>query len=155
MYLNFDVVASITGFPFVYTPQPGDGTPTASAEATKVFKDYFDMVGLPHDPTPLLGASDHVSFLFAGVPAGGPFSGATGIKTAAQAAAYGETAGDPYDDLINSPGDVIERINLNVLDDMSDAAVHGISWYAFRTPAQDGAKGPPNGSVEFTMVPVR
>jgi len=145
MYLNFDVVASINGFPFVYTPQAGDGTPAASAEATGVFEDYFDSVGLPHDPTPLVGASDHVSFLEFGVPAGGLFSGATGIKTEAQDAAYDCSAtcvaGEPYDDLINSPGDVIGRINLVVLDDMSDAAAHGIFWYAFRTPAQDRSAG--------------
>ena len=154
MYLNFDVVASLNGFPFVYTPQPGDGTPAASAEATRVFNDYFDLVGLPHDPTPLLGASDHVSFLNGGVPAGGLLSGATGIKTAAQAAAYGGTAGEPYDNLINSPGDVIGRINQDVLDDMSDAAAHGIFWYAFRTPAQDRAQsGRPAETLEQTMVP--
>lgn len=80
MHLNFDVEGSINGFPFVYTPEEGDGTPPASAEATEVFNDYFDSVGLPHDPTPLLGASDHMSFLEFGVASGGLFSGATGIK---------------------------------------------------------------------------
>ena len=154
MYLNFDVEASINGFPFVYTPEPGDGTPPGSAEATGVFEDYFDSVGLPHDPTPLLGASDHVSFLDGGIPAGGLFSGATGIKTEEQAAAYGGTAGEPYDDLINSPFDTIDRINLDVLDDMSDAAAHGIFWYAFRAPAQDRAATHTAGPMtEGTMVP--
>ena len=156
MYLNFDVVASINGFPFVFTQQPGDGTPAASAEATKVFNDYFDSVGLPHDPSPLVSGSDHASFLAGGVPAGGLFAGATGIKTEAQAAAYGGTAGEPYDDQINSPGDTIDRVNLSVLDDMSHAAAHGIFWYAFRTPAQDQARGRPARPIaENTMVPVR
>jgi len=147
VYLNFDVIASLNGFPFVYTPEEGDGAPAGSEEATEVFNDYFDSVGLPHDPTPLFGGSDHVSFLNAGVPSGGLFSGATGIKTEAQAAAYGGTAGEPYDDLINSPGDVIGRINLDVLEDMSDAAVHGIFWYAFRTPAQDRPGGRPSAAA--------
>ncbi len=152
MYLNFDVIASINGYPFVFTPQPDDGTPAASAEATEVFNDYFDSVGLPHDPSPLVPAgSDHGSFLDAGVPAGGLFSGATGIKTEAQAAAYGGTAGEPYDDLINSPGDVIERVNLDVLDDMSDAAAHGIFWFAFRTPAQDRPMPAPEISTADPM----
>jgi Zn-dependent M28 family amino/carboxypeptidase len=154
MYLNYDVIGSLNGFPFVYTPQAGDGTPAASAEATRVFNDYFASVGLPRDPTPLLGGSDHVPFLVAGVPAGGLFSGATGIKTMEQAAAYGGTAGEPYDELINSPGDVIERINQDVLDDMSDAAAHGVFWYAFRTPAQDRARGRSAPAIsELTMVP--
>jgi Zn-dependent M28 family amino/carboxypeptidase len=153
MYLNFDVIASLNGFPFVYTPQAGDGTPAASAEATRVFNDYFTSVGLPHDPTPLLGGSDHVSFLNGGIPAGGLFSGATGIKTEAQAASYGGTVGEPYDELINSPGDLIERINLDVLDDMSDAAAHGVFWYAFRTPAQDRSNAPTSAELlELTAL---
>ncbi|MGF1645554.1 MAG: M20/M25/M40 family metallo-hydrolase [Kineosporiaceae bacterium] len=143
IYLNFDVLASINGYPFVYTPTEGDGSPARSAEAAQVFHDYFDAVNLPADPTPLLpGASDHVAFLEAGIPAGGLFSGATEIKTEAQAEAYGGTAGEPFDELINSPFDTIDRVNRPVLINMSDAAAHGIFVFAFdrfRQPTMETA----------------
>jgi Zn-dependent M28 family amino/carboxypeptidase len=131
MYLNFDVISSINGYPFVYTPEEGDGTPPLSADASQVFFDYFDAVNLPADPTPLLGASDQIPFLDAGIPAGGLFAGATGIKTEAQAEAYGGTAGEPFDEFINSPFDTIDRTNKTVLINLSDAAAHGIFVFAF------------------------
>lgn len=142
-YLNFDVIGGANGFPFVYTPQEGDGAPAGSEEATRVFTDYMDSVGLPHDPTPLFGGSDHVSFLNAGVPSGGLFTGSTDIKTEEQAAAYGGTAGEAYSPCINSPCDTIDKVSPDVLHDMSLAAAHGIYWHAFRTPAQDRPMVPP------------
>jgi Zn-dependent M28 family amino/carboxypeptidase len=156
MYLNFDVIGSINGFPFVFAPQAGDGTRPESAEATEVFSDHFTDVGLPFAETPLVSGSDHLSFIVGGIPAGGLFSGATGIKTEEQAAAYGGTADEPYDALINSPLDTIDRINIDVLDDMTQAAVHGMYWYAFRTPAQDRARTRPAATPsELSTVPAR
>lgn len=141
-YLNFDVLGSINGFPFVYTPQEGDQTPPDSAEATAVFNDFFESQGLPSAPSPLLGASDHVPFLAAGIPSGGVWSGATAIKTHEQARAYGGVAGEPFDHLINSPFDTIDRINRRVLVNMSQAAAHGIYTFAFRdTSAVRAAAG--------------
>ena len=53
--------------------------------------------GLASEPTAFDGRSDYGPFIAVGIPAGGLFSGAEGIKTAEQAAIYGGTAGEPYD----------------------------------------------------------
>ena len=49
------------------------------------------------EPTEFDGRSDYDAFINAGIPAGGLFTGAEGIKTAEQAAIYGGTAGVAYD----------------------------------------------------------
>ena len=55
-------------------------------------------MGLANDPTPFDGRSDYGPFIAAGIPAGGLFTGAEGIKTSAQQATYGGTTGTQYDD---------------------------------------------------------
>ena len=49
--------------------------------------------GLATEPTAFDGRSDYGAFIDVGIPAGGLFTGAEGIKTAAQAAIYGGDAG--------------------------------------------------------------
>ena len=96
--LNFDMVGSPNFVRFVYdgdlsdsAPPPG-GAPNGSGQIEGVFARYFSSQGLAHDPTAFDGRSDYGPFIANGVPAGGLFTGAEGIKTAAQAATYGGTA---------------------------------------------------------------
>ena len=91
-YLNFDMVASPNYVRFVYD---GDGSDTAlsgpngSGRIESVFNDYFASQGLETEPTEFNGRSDYGPFIDVGIPAGGLFTGAEGIKTAEQAETYG------------------------------------------------------------------
>ena len=95
--LNFDMVGSPNFVRFVYD---GDGdafgngracrAPTSSSD---VFNRYFRRQRLATDPTAFDGRSDYFAFINVGIPAGGLFSGAEGIKTPAQARNYGGQAG--------------------------------------------------------------
>ena len=67
--------------------------PNGSAPVEQVFLDYFASQGLATEPTEFDGRSDYFAFINNGIPAGGLFTGAEGIKTAEQAAIYGGTAG--------------------------------------------------------------
>jgi Zn-dependent M28 family amino/carboxypeptidase len=69
-----------------------------------LFVDFYDDRGLASEPTPFDGRSDYGPFIAPGVdiPAGGLFTGAEGIKTAAQVALYGGTAGQQYDPCYHS-----------------------------------------------------
>jgi Zn-dependent M28 family amino/carboxypeptidase len=131
--LNFDMIASPNYVRFVYD---GDGsdTPTAgppgSAEIEDVFNDYFDSVGLAHAATAFDGRSDYGPFIANGVPAGGLFTGAEGIKSAAQAATYGGTAGVAYDHCYHQACDTINNLNHTGFDEMSDAAVTALTQLA-------------------------
>ena len=48
---------------------------------------------IPYKPTAFDGRSDYFGFINVGIPAGGLFTGAEGIKTAEEAAVFGGTAG--------------------------------------------------------------
>ena len=69
----------------------------------QIFNDYFAGQGLATEPTAFDGRSDYGPFIAVGIPAGGLFSGAEGIKTAEQAAVYGGTAGAAYDPATTRP----------------------------------------------------
>ncbi|MEJ7742244.1 MAG: M28 family peptidase [Nocardioidaceae bacterium] len=92
----------------------------------RLFNRYFASAGLESDPTPLTGASDYGPFMDVGIPVGGLFTGATGIKTEEQADVYGGTAGEAYDSCYHQACDTVSRLNTKALSEMSDAAAHAI-----------------------------
>ena len=101
--LNFDMLASPNFVRFVYdgdlsdTPAPPSGAPEGSGAIEEIFNDFFDAQGLPYEPTEFSGRSDYRAFIQNGVPAGGLFTGAEVVKTAAQQAIYGGAAGEQFD----------------------------------------------------------
>ncbi len=130
--INFDMVGSPNFVRFVYDgdnsafpvgPGAAEGPP-GSAYLETLFVDYFNAVGLASDPTPFSGRSDYGPFIAVGIPAGGLFTGAEGIKTAAQAATYGGTAGVAYDPCYHQACDTYANNSNTGLDQMSDAAAH-------------------------------
>jgi Zn-dependent M28 family amino/carboxypeptidase len=139
--LNFDMIGSPNFVRFVYD---GDGSatplagPNGSANIERVFLDYFTDQGLQTEPTAFDGRSDYGPFIDAGIPAGGLFTGAEGIKTAEQAAIYGGTAGDQYDPCYHLACDTFDNISLDALDQMSDAAAHAVLTFAMTTSAVNG-----------------
>ena len=86
--LNFDMVGSENFVRFVYD---GDGSafgtagPAGSDVIERVFNRHFRENGLATDPTAFDGRSDYFAFINVGIPAGGLFSGAEGMKTRRQA----------------------------------------------------------------------
>ena len=150
--LNFDMVASPNFVRFVYdgdlsdSEPPEGGAPPASAEIEQLFLDYFEEEGLQTEPTAFDGRSDYGPFIFAGIPAGGLFTGAEGIKTEAEAAIYGGTAGAPYDPCYHLGCDDTGNLSDVALDQMSDAAAHATITLAqtkrlFESTATAGATG--------------
>jgi Zn-dependent M28 family amino/carboxypeptidase len=127
--LNFDMVGSPNFVRFVYDGDGSDTTPAGppgSGFIEKVFVDYFDSQGLASDPTQFSGRSDYGPFIAVGIPAGGLFTGAEGIKTAEQAAVYGGTAGVAFDPCYHQACDTYANNSDAGLDQMSDAAAHAV-----------------------------
>jgi Zn-dependent M28 family amino/carboxypeptidase len=125
--LNFDMLGSPNYVRFVYD---GDGSstdpagPPGSGAIEKVFTDFFDSKGLASEPTEFSGRSDYGPFIAAGIPAGGLFSGAEGVKTAEQEDVYGGTAGEWYDPCYHQACDDITNLSDDALHEMGDAAAH-------------------------------
>jgi Zn-dependent M28 family amino/carboxypeptidase len=142
--LNFDMVGSPNYVRFVYD---GDGSdtpvkgPSGSDDIEDVFVDYFTSRGLATDPTAFDGRSDYGPFIAVGIPAGGLFTGAEGIKTPQQAAVYGGTAGVAYDVCYHQACDTIKNVNTKAIDEMSDAIAHTVLVFAMNTSAVNSVDG--------------
>ena len=97
-----------------------------SATIEKLFLDYFKASGSATLPTAFDGRSDYGPFIAAGIPAGGLFTGAEGIKTPEQAAIFGGTAGEQYDPCYHLGCDDFFNLSNRALDQNSDAAAHAL-----------------------------
>jgi len=157
--LNFDMVGSPNFVRFVYD---GDASDTASLGSTgsgvveDVFLDYFGSQSLESEPTAFDGRSDYDAFINVGIPAGGLFTGAEGIKTADQAAIYGGTAGVAYDHCYHQACDTIDNLSRTALDQMSDATAHAVLVFAMTSSAIQGTdKGNAVGHGEFAGSSLR
>ena len=177
--LNFDMVGSPNYVRFVYD---GDGSDTAvagpsgSGRIESVFTDYFSSVGLASAPTEFSGRSDYGPFIAVGIPAGGLFTGAEGIKTADQAATYGGVAGEAYDPCYHQACDTLEQdfsgdpekaalyaaldednnlvgnASLKALSEMSDAAAHAVLTFAQTTSSVNGTARASDQAKSSTMT---
>jgi Zn-dependent M28 family amino/carboxypeptidase len=141
--LNFDMIGSPNFARFIYD---GDGDafgakgPNGSARIEEIFEGYFASEGLATLPTEFDGRSDYFAFINAGIPAGGLFTGAEGIKTAEEAAPemFGGTAGIAYDPCYHSECDDIDNVSDTALDEMGDAAAHAVLTLAMTESAVNG-----------------
>ena len=145
LYLNFDMVGSPNYVRFVYD---GDGDvgpagPAGSAAIEDLFNGFYAVTGSGLRATPFDGRSDYGPFIAEGVdiPAGGLFTGAEGIKTPAQVAIYGGTAGQQYDPCYHAACDTFANNNDAVLDLNSDAIASATLTYAMSTATVNGATG--------------
>lgn len=127
--LNFDMLGSPNYVRFVYDGD-AEGAPAGSGAIKKVFTDYYAGRGLPTEAKPFDGRSDYGPFIDAGIPAGGVESGAEGVKTDDEAAAYGGTAGKPYDSCYHQACDTYDNVNLKGLDELSDGAAYATETFA-------------------------
>jgi aminopeptidase S len=117
-YLNFDMIGS---------PNPGYFVYDDDATIEKTFKTYFTGIGIATEiETEGDGRSDHAPFKNAGIPVGGLFSGADYIKTSAQAAKWGGTAGKAFDACYHSSCDKSSNINDTALDRNADALAYAV-----------------------------
>ncbi len=146
LYLNFDMVGSPNYVRFVYDgdnsrygQDEGAATgPEGSGQIEDLFHDYFASVGLETEETPFSGRSDYGPFVEVGIPSGGLFTGAEGIKNAEQARIFGGEAGVAYDKCYHQACDDITNVNRKAVDEMSDAVAHAILTYAFDTRTVNG-----------------
>ncbi|MBN6035322.1 M28 family metallopeptidase [Amycolatopsis sp. 195334CR] len=150
LYLNFDMIGSPNAAYFAYDgdDSAGEGSgpgPYGSAQIEQQFVGYLGSQGIPVEDTDFSGRSDYGGFIALGIPAGGLFTGAEGIKTEAQAAKWGGKAGVAYDPCYHQPCDNLGNVDRKALDRNSDAlawvtATYGISTEEVNGVGPQGAK---------------
>ncbi|MCJ1678165.1 M28 family metallopeptidase [Streptomyces sp. APSN-46.1] len=136
LYLNFDMIASPNSAYFVYDGDNSDGVgagpgPEGSAQLEKGINSFLDSKNVPHEGTDFTGRSDYGPFIEVGIPSGGTFTGAEGIKTPEQAAKFGGQAGVAYDVNYHAKGDDITNIDQKALDINVDVIADAVGHYAF------------------------
>jgi Zn-dependent M28 family amino/carboxypeptidase len=147
LYLNFDMVGSPN---YIFGVYDGDGSdfglvgPPGSDAIEATFKQFYGAAGQPSQGTAFSGRSDYSAFIQVGIPAGGLFTGAEGIKTPEEAALYGGTAGEQYDPCYHAACDTFDNVSLKALDVNSDAIAYAILKYAMSTETINGVKGKGN-----------
>ncbi|MET9065541.1 M28 family metallopeptidase [Streptosporangium sandarakinum] len=138
-YLNFDMVGSPNPGYFIYDGDNSDGVgsgpgPAGSAQLEATLAAYFSSIGVPTRGTDFDGRSDYGPFISAGIPAGGTFTGAEGIKSSAQASLWGGTAGAAFDSCYHRSCDTTSNINDTALNRNADAIAYAVWTIATATP---------------------
>ncbi|WP_181797967.1 M28 family peptidase, partial [Streptomyces sp. WELS2] len=124
-YYNFDMVASTNAGYFVNN---------LNSTAAAPMKAYWDSLGLaPQENVEGQGRSDDYSFQQAGIPTSGYATGASAVKSAAEAAKWGGTAGRAYDSCYHSACDTTGNINATALNRSAD----GIAYTIWKTAVGD------------------
>jgi Zn-dependent M28 family amino/carboxypeptidase len=95
-------------------------------------------VGVPFKGTDFTGRSDYGPFILVGIPSGGLFTGAEGLKTEEEAALWGGTAGEQYDPCYHQPCDTFANNNDFALEVNSDAIAYAVLEYAMSTANVNG-----------------
>ena len=137
LYLNFDMISSPNYARLIYD---GNGSqfegagPEGSDAIERTFQRYFQRKGLLTGQTAFDGRSDYGPFIDVGIPAGGLFTGAEEVKTDAEQAIYGGTAGEAFDPCYHKACDTIENVNRRALGEMSDGVVHSVARYSAALP---------------------
>jgi Zn-dependent M28 family amino/carboxypeptidase len=149
LYLNFDMVGSPNHVFFIYDGDDSDVVgagpgPEGSAQIEQTFERFFASVGESFKGTDFSGRSDYGPFIAAGIPSGGLFTGAEGVKTAAEAAIWGGTAGAQYDPCYHLACDTYANNNNHALDVNSDAIAYATLQYAMSTADVNAVRGKGN-----------
>ncbi|MFC4903340.1 M28 family peptidase [Kocuria oceani] len=153
LYLNLDMIGSPNYGRFLYDGDSSwggwhDGSPEAPAGSDAIevaFESYFESVGLAAEEVPIDDGSDHLVFAGAGIPVGGLFTGDSGEKTRQQVDLYGGRAGTDYDPCYHDACDDLGNVDLQVLEEMSDATAAVVLGFASSEIDDAATLRPPDG----------
>jgi Zn-dependent M28 family amino/carboxypeptidase len=143
LYLNFDMIGSPNAGYFVFDGDDSDGVgagpgPYGSAQIEAAFQNFYDAAGVPTEGKDFDGRSDYGEFIINGIPAGGLFTGAEQVKTAAQVAKWGGIEGEAFDKCYHQACDTLGNVDRTALDRNADAEAFVLGTYAISTEDING-----------------
>jgi Zn-dependent M28 family amino/carboxypeptidase len=166
LYMNYDMVGSPNYIFMVYdadesTFEAPVTIPPGSTAIEDLYESYYTLIGEPYDDTEFSGRSDYQAFIEAGIPSGGLFTGAEVVKTPAQVAIWGGTAGEQFDPCYHEDCDTFANVDLHALDVNSDLIAFAMLTFAYSTESVNGVPGkkvpgpvnlPPPAGPEMTFA---
>lgn len=150
LYLNYDMVGSPNYVLMTYDANEstfaapaGVPIPEGSEAIENLYERFYTSVGRPYDDTQYSGRSDYQAFIVAGIPSGGLFTGAEVVKTPAQQAIWGGTAGAQFDPCYHLACDTFANNSNAALEVNSDLIAYAALTYAYSTEDVNGVVGEP------------
>ncbi|MFW2333039.1 M28 family peptidase, partial [Ilumatobacter sp.] len=148
MYLNFDMIGSPNYFFGVYDADESSFEATApipegSIHIEKTFETFYTWRDVPYDDSAFSGRSDYQAFINNDIPSSGLFTGAEVLKTDEQAAIWGGTAGEQFDQCYHQACDTYDNVSRRALGTNTDAMAFAVLTYAYSTEAVNGVPGKP------------
>ncbi|MGF0313863.1 M28 family peptidase [Rhodococcus sp. IEGM1428] len=149
LYLNFDMIGSHNAGYLAYDGDDSDkvGEPAGPAGSDAIERTFVERLaadGVAADGTDFDGRSDYGPFIEVGIPAGGVFSGADENKTTEQAAKWGGTADQTFDENYHTDQDTLANVDRAALAKNGAAVAYGIGVYA---QSVEGPNGVPVGAA--------
>ena len=161
LYMNYDMVGSPNYVFMVYDadtstfpPPAGVPIPDGSEAIEDVYEAYYTSIGEPYDDTQFSGRSDYQAFIVNGIPAGGLFTGAEGVKTVEQQGIWGGSAGQQFDPCYHQACDTYANNSNHALEVNSDLIAYAMLTFAFSTETVNGVEGRPVPGASSSPLPV-
>jgi len=139
LYLNLDMVGSPNPGYFTIDGdqslppdprQPAPRVPEGSAGIERTLVAALEKEGKEPESIIFEGRSDYSSFTYAGIPAGGLFTGAENKKTEQQAERWGGEADVAFDPQYHQAADTIDNVNTEALEINARASAYFVGIYA-------------------------
>lgn len=143
LFMDYDMLAS-PNFAYQVYDARDKVNPAGSQALRDLYVDWYTEHGLNYTFIPFDGRSDYDGFIRHGIPAGGIATGAEGIKSKSEAAAFGGEDGVPYDVCYHSLCDNLQNVNVTAWEINTKVSfLHLCSWdLAARTDYCDTAGCP-------------
>ena len=149
--MNYDMVGSPNYIFMVYdadqssfAPPAGVPIPAGSTAIEDLYESYYTSIGEPYDDTQFSGRSDYEAFIVDGIPSGGLFTGAEGIKTSRAAVDLGRHRGCSSSTRATTSRATRSRTTTtHALEVNSDLIAYAQLTFAFSTESVNGVAGRP------------
>ncbi len=145
LFMDYDMLAS-PNYAYQVYDALDSANPAGSEALRNLYLDWYTAQGLNYTLIPFDGRSDYDGFIRAGIPAGGIATGAEGVKTAAEAALFGGTAGAWYDPCYHQLCDNVDNLNLTAWEINAKLVAHSVATYAL------SFEGFPNRTLEAVQA---
>ncbi len=151
LYLNYDMIGSSNAGFFTYDGDqslpPGSigelpRVPEGSAGIERTLVAYLTSAGKPPEDAASEGTSDYETFMAAGIPTGGLFTGGSDEQEMSddQAERWGGEAGQPFDPNYHKETDTLEHIDRTAMEINGGGVAYVVGIYA---QDQGGRNGVP------------
>lgn len=129
LFMDYDMMGSPNFAYQIYNATNAEN-PKGSEELRDLYVDWYEEHGLNYTFIPFDGRSDYDGFIRAGIPAGGIATGAEGIKSKKEAAAFGGKEGEWYDPCYHQLCDDVGNVNVTAWVVNTKLIAHSVATYA-------------------------